>query len=82
MKDTTIIRTGIIGSIIAAICCATPILVLAVGALGLTTWLGWLDYVLLPALAVFLAMAAFGLWRRNQAANCCARDAQRDKERA
>ena len=26
-------------------------------------WLGWIDYILLPALAVFLGVTAYGLWR-------------------
>jgi len=43
MKDMTILKTGIVGSIIAAICCATPILVIVLGAIGLSAWLGWID---------------------------------------
>ena len=72
MKDSTIIRTGITGSVIAAICCFTPVLVMLLGVVGLSAWLGWLDYVLLPALALFLAITAYGLWRRRRAAACCA----------
>ncbi len=69
MKDRTILRTGIVGSVIAAVCCFTPVLVVLLGAVGLSAWLGWLDYVLFPALAIFLAMTAYGLyrWRRNAA---------------
>ena len=69
MKDRTILRTGIVGSVIAAVCCFTPVLVLLLGAVGFSAWLGWLDYVLFPALAFFLAMTAYGLyrWRRNAA---------------
>lgn len=80
MKDTTIIKTGIIGSIIAAICCATPILVVAFGAIGLSAWVGGLDYVLFPALAVFLGMTAYGLWRRQRPADCCEADIQTNNE--
>ena len=67
MKDRTILRTGIVGSVIAAVCCFTPVLVVLLGAVGLSAWLGWLDYVLFPALAIFLAMTAYGVyrWRRN-----------------
>ncbi|NEU34255.1 mercury resistance system transport protein MerF, partial [bacterium LRH843] len=53
MKDATILKAGIIGSVIAAICCFTPVLVVVFGVVGLSAWLGWLDYVLLPALAIF-----------------------------
>lgn len=68
MKDNTILKTGIVGSVIAAICCFTPVLVLLLGAIGLSAWLGWLDYVLLPALIVFLGITAYGLWRCQQTA--------------
>ena len=69
MKERTILRTGIVGSAIAAVCCFTPLLVVLLGAVGLSAWLGWLDYVLFPALAFFLAMTAYGvyLWRKNAA---------------
>ena len=49
---------------IAAVCCFTPVLVIGLGAVGLSAWLGWLDYVLLPALAVFLAISGYALVRR------------------
>jgi mercuric ion transport protein len=81
MKDTTIIKTGVAGSVVAAICCITPILVVLFGAVGLSAWLGWIDYVLLPALALFLGLTAYGLWRRQRAAACCATDASISKER-
>lgn len=81
MKDTTILKTGIIGAVIAAICCATPVLVIAFGALGLSAWVSGLDYVLLPALAVFLGLTAYGLWRRNRTAACCDTNIQTNKER-
>jgi len=71
MKNATIIKTGLIGTVIAAICCFTPVLVILFGVAGLSAWLGWLDYVLLPALAVFAGSTAYGLWRRQRAAACC-----------
>ncbi len=82
MKDATILKTGIIGSIIAAICCFTPILVIGLGVAGLSAWIGWIDYVLIPALALFLAITAYVLWRRRQAAACCASETQSNKGRA
>jgi len=82
MKDMTILKTGIVGSIIAAICCATPILVIVLGAIGLSAWLGWIDCVLLPTLVLFLELAAYGLWRRQRAAVCCATEPKSNKGRA
>lgn len=68
MNDRTIIRTGVIGTVIAAICCFTPALVLILGAVGLSAWLGWLDYVLLPTLAAFIGLTVYGLYLRRKCA--------------
>ncbi|MDA1100122.1 MAG: mercury resistance system transport protein MerF [Proteobacteria bacterium] len=68
MKDKTILKTGIIGTVIAVICCFTPFLVVVLGGVGLSAWLGWLDYVLLPALAICVLIMAYGfyrVWRRT-----------------
>lgn len=82
MKDATILGTGIVGSAIAAICCATPILVIALGALGLSALVGWVDYVAIPALALFLAITVYRLWRRPRAAARCSSETQPNKESA
>ena len=62
MKDATLIRTGAVGAVIAAVCCATPVLVIALGAVGLAAVAAYLDYVLLPALAVCLGLIGYGLY--------------------
>jgi len=36
------------------------------GVVGLSAVLGWLDYVLLPALAVFIGITLYALWRRGR----------------
>lgn len=72
MRDTKIIATGVIGTVVAAVCCFTPVLMILLGAVGLSAWLGWLDVVLLPSLAVFVGVAAYGLWRRHRRVACSA----------
>lgn len=72
MKDGTILKTGIVGSVIAAICCATPVLVIPLVAVGLSAWVGWIDYVFIPALVLFLGITAYGMWRRQRAMAYCA----------
>ena len=67
MTHERVLRIGLIGTVVAAICCFTPVLVIALGTLGLAGIVGYLDPILLPALAVFLAMTGYGLWRRRQA---------------
>lgn len=64
MTDKGILTTGIIGTIIAALCCFTPILVILLGVVGLSGIVGYLDYVLLPALAFFVLLTIYALWRR------------------
>lgn len=75
MRDRALIRTGLAGAALTALCCFTPLLAVFLGALGLSAWLGWLDNVLLPALVLFLAMAAYGFYRRRRgtAETCAAR---------
>ncbi len=67
MNDKTLLRTGIVGSVVAAICCVTPILVVAVSAIGLAAVVGWLDFVLFPLLAFFLGLTTYALIRRRRA---------------
>jgi len=73
-KDTRLLRIGIGGSVIAALCCFTPILVLLLGAVGAAAWIGYLDYVLFPALAIFIGITAYAWHRRRQAQACCTPD--------
>lgn len=68
MKDATLIRTGAIGAVIAAVCCATPALVIALGAVSLATLTRYLDYVLLPALALCIGLIGYGFYLQRQAA--------------
>tara|TARA_R110002094_G_scaffold207869_1_gene178402 strand:- start:116 stop:322 length:207 start_codon:yes stop_codon:yes gene_type:complete len=60
-KNTALLKTGIIGSVIAALCCFTPILVILFGAVGLSSLVGYLDIVLLPALALFVCITIYAL---------------------
>ncbi|MBZ0146702.1 MAG: mercury resistance system transport protein MerF, partial [Pseudorhodoplanes sp.] len=52
LGDRTLITTGSVGAIIAAICCATPLLAVVFGVLGLTAWLATADYVAIAALLI------------------------------
>ncbi len=66
MKDKNLLKTGLAGSLIAMICCFTPVLVVALAAFGLSAWLAWLDYVLIPSLLLFMAIAAFAFIRMGR----------------
>ena len=66
MDNSKLLKTGVIGTCVAAVCCFTPALVVLVSAVGLSAIIGWLDFVLLPALALFLARTGYALYQRNQ----------------
>mgnify|MGYP001825828834 CR=1 FL=1 len=65
MTNPTLLKVGIIGSVVAAVCCFTPVLVVLLGALGLSALVGVLDYVLLPVLVIFIAITGYALWKRK-----------------
>jgi len=58
---------AVIGTILVALCCFTPILVVVLGAIGLGVLTPYLDYVLLSGLAVMLILTvmAYRKWRRS-----------------
>jgi mercuric ion transport protein len=65
MRDRTIIATGVVGAVAAAVCCVTPILAIVFGVAGLTAWLAKADYVLIPTLILCLGLTGFGLYRKR-----------------
>jgi len=66
MSDNKLLGIGIVGTVIAALCCFTPVLVILLGAVGLAAMVGWLDVVLLPALAFFIGLTLYAVWRRQK----------------
>jgi mercuric ion transport protein len=67
MNPKSLLKVGIVGTVIAALCCFTPVLVILFGAVGLAAVVGYLDFVLLPALAFFVLLTIYALWRRKLA---------------
>jgi mercuric ion transport protein len=65
MTDWKLLKVGVVGSVITALCCFMPVLVILLGLVGLSALGGWLDYVLLPALAAFVGITIYALWRRG-----------------
>ena len=71
MSDRKLVLGGSIGATIAAICRATPVLVVLLPALGLGAWLAGADYVLIPLLLACLGLVGLGLYRRRRASAAC-----------
>ena len=65
-ENNRLLRVGVIGAVLTALCCFTPVLVVLFGALGLAALVGYLDYVLFPLLAVFLLLVVVGWYRRSR----------------
>ncbi len=68
MDGNKCFKTGLWGSIIAAICCFTPVLVVGIGLVGLAALTPYLDYVLFPMLGIFLILAFYGWSARSRSA--------------
>lgn len=64
--DSLLLRMGVIGTAIVALCCFTPVLVVLLGVVGLSALTSGLDVVLLPALAVFAGLTVYAVWRRRR----------------
>ena len=65
MTNNQLLCTGCGGTVIAAICCFTSILVIALGAVGLSAWRGGVDYVLFPVMFASMGLVAFALYLRS-----------------
>ena len=65
MKDRNLIAAGVVAGL-AAICCAAPVVVTAVGAVGLTAWPAKAGNVLISALALGAGLIGFGLYRKQR----------------
>jgi mercuric ion transport protein len=70
-SDRALITTGAIGGTVAAICCATPLLAVVLGAAGLTAWLAKVDYIVIPGVLISIGLVGLGLYRRRTAQARC-----------
>lgn len=78
MNHRVLTKTGLAGGIVATVCCTTPVLAIALGALGLSAWAAKADYVLIPLFLASLGLVGIGLYRRKRSssptARCCEPD--------
>lgn len=66
MKNGNLLKTGVTCTCVTVLCCVTPVLVILFGAVGLSAMVGYLDYVLLPALALFIGITTYALIVRRR----------------
>lgn len=65
MNKNKLLTVGVVGTVLAVLCCFTPLLVGLLGIVGLSALTGYLDYVLLPALLFFIGLTIYA-FRQNQ----------------
>jgi uncharacterized membrane protein len=61
-RGKTLVKTGIIGTLVAAACCFTPLAVIALTGIGLTAALGGIDYVVFPIMFASLGLVAYAVY--------------------
>jgi mercuric ion transport protein len=66
LNDRKLMATGIIGTVITALCCFTPVLGILLGVVGLSVVLGYLDYVLIPAMLVFVGITIYAVLKHRK----------------
>jgi mercuric ion transport protein len=69
MTNKLLLRVGITGTVLAALCCFTPTLVIALTALGIkigSSLIPRLDPILIPILMFFAAFTFWTFSRRNR----------------
>lgn len=62
---------AIAGTVLVAICCATPVLVITLGTIGLSAFTPYLDYVLMPGLIILIIVAFVSYERYKKACTNC-----------
>lgn len=65
------IYASLAGTIIVALCCFTPILVISLGIVGLSAFTPYLDYLLFPALALLIALTFVSYRRWKKSCSAC-----------
>ncbi|RMH50619.1 MAG: mercury resistance system transport protein MerF [Zetaproteobacteria bacterium] len=67
MRPATLLKIGLVGAGVSAVCCFTPLLVVLFSALGLAAWSTHLDVVLQPSLLFFILLTIYGVYRQGMA---------------
>jgi mercuric ion transport protein len=65
MAKSRLLVAGIVGFVLSMLGCVTPGLVVLFAALGVSGSMGWLDYILLPAMAIFAVLIGYAMVSRR-----------------
>ena len=64
MNSRRLFRIGAVGTVITALCCFTPLLVIGLTSLGFVGAIAYLDMILLPLLGICALLLAFALMQK------------------
>jgi mercuric ion transport protein len=64
-RNNKLLISGIVGALVAAVCCFTPILVIGLIGVGLSALVGGIDYVVFPIMFASLGLIAYALYQRS-----------------
>jgi mercuric ion transport protein len=62
MRSKTLIKLGALGSVVAGICCFTPIATILLSVIGLSAVNAYLDFILLPLLVFCIGIFIAGIF--------------------
>ncbi|MBM7571910.1 mercury resistance system transport protein MerF [Aquibacillus albus] len=70
MKDNKLFATGIGAFSLCVLCCVAPFLAIGLGAIGLGFLTGYLNYVILPIIAILIGII-FYKWKQKKSKSLC-----------
>jgi mercuric ion transport protein len=70
VNDRALIGAGTAGAVLAAICCAAPLLAGILPLAGLGAWLAGAGLVVLPLMGACFGLVAWAIHRRRANADC------------
>ncbi|MDA8232192.1 MAG: mercury transport protein [Magnetospirillum sp.] len=71
MNDRALVHAGAVGVVLAAICCAAPLLAVGLPLASLGAWLAGAGLVVLPVIVMGVGVVAWSIHhRRAKAAGC------------
>ena len=70
MRDRALIHAGMAGAILAAICCAAPLLAGVLPLAGLGAWLAGAGLVMLPLVITCFGLVAWAIHHRRARPAC------------
>lgn len=81
MTDRAIIGAGVIGSVLAVICCAAPLLAVGLPLAGFGAWLAGAGLGVLPLMVAGFGLIAWIIHRRRTKAACGGTTMQKESAR-